>query len=106
MEPQSQKRQDAQIAAAMAKAGRGAAVPAIQFGRTTLTAGTVDVTGVVIGGGSRVYAVHSRPNASTALGVVQTIPTSPTTFTINAITPGGTAVLAGDLSDVDWLIVG
>lgn len=106
MEPQSQKRQDAQIASATAKATRGAAQPTIQRGASALTAGTVTVPGVVLGPNSRIYLTHAAPNASTALGVLQAIPVDGTSFTINAITPGATGVLAGDLSDVDWLIVG
>jgi hypothetical protein len=74
-------------------------------GIATLVTGTVTVSTTAVTANS-IIILTRQTNGGTAAGVptVGTI-TAGTSFVINSITAGGTAVQAGDTSVIGWMII-
>jgi hypothetical protein len=72
-------------------------------GTTTLVLGTSTVSNTSVTASSLIFATHGSPHSSTAVGVLNVIPSS-SSFTVNALNSTG-AVETGDLSDVFYFIV-
>lgn len=86
--------------------GKIKAPTGIVVGSAILANGTITVSTSAVTSSSLIFLTRGQANLTSAAGVVSvgTI-TAGTSFVINSITAGGTAVQAGDQATVNWWIV-